>query len=219
MPFTRSAVLLACLIFALTSGAQAQSVARRHQLELRLGLWNLNTDVRTEVDASGVSTSVESSGGLGGIAYGYWPQENLALNLSITGMVADSKTDVGAGGVQSVTAVVAPILLGAKYYFVASTLSSPTRPYLKAAAGPFIGSQSSTNVGTSIAAEQRTEAAIGGQLAGGLDVILGRRVMLGAAIGYNIMSDFGAPIGGSVNYSGPEFNIGISLLLGGGPKP
>jgi hypothetical protein len=105
-----------------------------------------------------------------------------------------------------------------KYYLPNSTLSTATRPYVKAAAGPYVGTQSSVSVGTSVTVEERVETVIGGQLGGGVDFILGRRVMLGVALGYNIISDFNEAIGGSVNYSGPEFAIGISLLMGSGQQ-
>lgn len=37
--------------------------------------------------------------------------------------------------------------------------------------------------------------------------------MTGITLGYNLMTDFAEPIGGSRNYSGPEFGIALSLVL------
>lgn len=216
MQWKRVMLLLACLILVLTSAAHAQPLAKRHQLELKIGFWNQTTDVRTTVGASGVSTSVGSSGGLGGISYGYWLEENVALNLSASGMVGDVEAEVGSSGVRALHAVVAPVLFGVKYYPFQAATNASTRPYLKVAAGPFFGAQSSATVNSSIEVEERRETVFGGQFAGGADFILGRRAMLGASVGYNLMSDFDQPIGGSTNYSGPEFAIGISLLLGSG---
>jgi len=58
--------------------------------------------------------------------------------------------------------------------------------------------------------------AFGGQLGAGIDFILSPHFMAGIAGGYNIMADFEEPIGGSVNYGGPEFSIGLSYLFGQG---
>jgi len=40
-----------------------------------------------------------------------------------------------------------------------------------------------------------------------------RKIFLGANLGYNLMSDFDRTIGGSDNYSGPEFSVGLSFLF------
>ena|GEM_PF-5282297 len=43
--------------------------------------------------------------------------------------------------------------------------------------------------------------------------IMCRKIFLGANLGYNLMSDFDRTIGGSDNYSGPEFSVGLSFLF------
>lgn len=212
----RVILLLACFIIALTSTANALPLANRHQLELKLGFWNQSTDTRTSVSVGGVSTSVGASGGLGGISYGYWFAENAALNVGISGMVGDVESTVGAGGVETSNSVVAPIFIGVKFYPFQTRPEAKARPYVKAAVGPVVGVQTSTSVGTTIYAEERTETVMGGQVAGGVDFILGQRAIIGLALGYNLMSDFNEPIGGSTNYSGLEFSFGIGLLFGGG---
>ncbi|MCP4600285.1 MAG: hypothetical protein GY847_07095, partial [Proteobacteria bacterium] len=62
------------------------------------------------------------------------------------------------------------------------------------------------------------ETAFGGQLAAGLDFVTGRNFMMSAGFGWNLMSDFNEPIGGSKNYSGPEFSFGFSWLFGKGVR-
>ncbi len=44
----------------------AQSLEKRHQIELRMGGWSQVTDTRTEIGASGVTTTVGSNGFIGG---------------------------------------------------------------------------------------------------------------------------------------------------------
>jgi hypothetical protein len=80
--------------------------------------------------------------------------------------------------------------------------------------GPFIGSQNETRAGLSVVAESRTETAVGGVISAGSDIRIGSRFITSAAIGYNLMTDFDRAIGGSRNYSGPEFSFGFGLVLG-----
>ncbi len=105
------------------------------------------------------------------------------------------------------------MLFGVKYYLPKSTYGTSVRPFLKAAVGPFMGRQSKTLVFLFVTADSRSETAFGGQLGGGVDFVLSRRFLLGVNLGYNLMSDFDQPIGGSDNYSGPEFSFGLSFLF------
>ncbi len=131
-------------------------------------------------------------------------------------MAADVETEVALANVTTETAVVAPILLGMKFYPLKSSLNGPTRPFVGAAVGPFVGSQSRTTSGLFVANVERTEMSIGGQLLGGVDFVLSRKFMLGATVGYNIHKDFKEPICGSVNYGGPVLSIDFSFLFGKG---
>jgi opacity protein-like surface antigen len=200
----------------LSSCSYAASLEKRHQIGLRVGMWNQTTGVRSEVDVWGVTTSVDASGYLGGVSYGHWLEEYLALTIDIGGMAADVSTSSGASGVTTETSVIGSIIVGVKAYFPKSTYTSSVRPYARAGVGPFIGSQSSTDVGTSVTVESRSENAFGGQLGAGVDFILRRHFMTGFAVCYNLMTDFNQPVGGSRNYSGPEFSFGFSYLFGEG---
>ena len=91
--------------------ADAHSLERRHQAELKMGFWNQVTSTRTEVGPGGVKTSVESSGAVGALSYGHWLKEGLALNVGVAGLTADVKSESGSSGVATETAVVASILL------------------------------------------------------------------------------------------------------------
>ncbi|MDH4158234.1 MAG: outer membrane beta-barrel protein [candidate division Zixibacteria bacterium] len=207
---------LACVVVALAVSADAVSLEKRHQLGLRLGMWNQVTDTRTEIGVGGVETSVEGSGMLGGIAYGHWPEEYLAMTFSIGAMALDITTNTAVSGVTEETSVIASMLMGVKYYPLRSTLSSSVRPYLKSAVGSFIGTQSSRIVGLTVVTESRTEFAFGGQLGAGMDFVTGRHFMMGFGLAYNLMTDFSEPIGGSKNYGGPEFAFEFSWLFGKG---
>jgi hypothetical protein len=213
---SRSALVLTILIAAIAADAEAQSLNKRHQIEFRMGLWNQVADTRTAVGSGGVSTSVGASGFVGGIAYGHWLQEQLALRISIGGMAASVATEVGAVGVSTEFAIVAPILFGLKYYFPKSTYGSAARPYVTGNAGAFVGSQARTDTGAVVTVEERNEAAIGGEAGAGIDFLLGRDFLLSVQLAYDIMADFAQPIGGSDNYSGPQLTLGFSYVFGRG---
>jgi len=219
---TKLLVLATTLLVAFTMSATAQSIdysrslEKRHQIELRLGMWNQVTDTRTEVGIGLVSTSVESSGFLGGLAYGHWLSESMALTVSVGAMAAKIETNSGIAVTTTETAVVSPIMFGLKQYFPSSTYYTSVRPYAMAAVGTYIGSQTKEEAGLVVVVESRTEAAMGGQIGIGADFILGRHVNLGVMMAYNLMTDFRNPIGGSKNYSGPQLVFGISYVFGRG---
>lgn len=194
----------------------ANQLEERHQLELKLGIWNQIADARVDITDIDVSTSVGSSGLLAGISYGYWLQEGLALNIGTSVLFAKVESTVGIPMVLSETATVTNVLFGLKRYFPVSSYGSPVRPFVRAAVGPFIGQQTYSEVGLVVATESRSEVTLGGQAAIGADFILSRKVMVGLMLGYNLMADFDEPIGGSKNYGGPEMSFGFSFLLGRG---
>ena len=213
-------LLVAFLLVAIAwpAAVSAQSLEKRHQIELRVGGWNQMTDTRTEVGVGGVVTAVASSGFVGGISYGHWLKEELALRLSVGVMAAS--IEVGAATSLAVAstdfAVVAPILFGMRYYFPKSTYGEQIRPFAGAGAGTFIGSQTSTRTGLSVLVESRSEAAIGGELEAGINFVLDKYVLATVAVAYDIMTDFNESIGGSRNYSGPQLTMGLSVVFGKG---
>lgn len=217
MNFSKFALITTGIVLALTLVSSAGPLEKRHGIGIRLGMWNQVTANRTEIGVGSVTTSVEASGFLGGMFYDHWLQENLALNIAIGGMVADIETKSDFLSTTTEVAVVAPILFGVKYYFPESALKSSVRPLLKVAVGSFIGQQEKTEEDFfGVIVESRTQTAFGGQVGAGVDFILSRYFMLGLGLGYNLMADFDEPIGGSKNYSGPEFNVGLSFLFGRG---
>lgn len=216
MGYTKLIVRLACITLTIAVNTSAGVLEKRHYLGIRIGMWSQVADTRTEIGAGLISTTVENSGYMGGVAYGHWLTEGLALNIHVGGVSADMEARVGLLGVSTETAYVGHILVGIKQYFPKSTFSSSVRPFARALIGPFIGSQTRTEVGLVVATESRSESALGGQAAVGLDFVLSRHFLAGMALGYNLMSDFGEPIGGSENYSGPEFSLGFGYLFGKG---
>lgn len=213
MKCPRILMVTAAALMMLASSTQAQSLNKRHQLEIRMGMWNQVTDTRTEVNTDPFATSVKASGFAGGLSYGHWLQENLALNISVGAMMAEVETYENTISQSTRIALVSPVLFGLKYYFPRSTYHSSVRPFVKAAVGPYTGYQEKSESGVVVIVESRSESVMGGQLGGGVDFILGSHFLTGIAFAYNFIDDFQEPIGGSRNYSGPEIEFGLSLLL------
>ena len=216
MKLMKTLIVATALVLALTAVSDANSLQKRHGVGIRLGMWNMIADARVDALDGSVSTSVESSGFVGGVAYNYWLTESLALDIGVSMMSAKVETSVGFLNVSTQSSAVTSVLLGLKWYLPESTYGTSVRPFIKAAVGPFSGSQSGTQVGLSVIVDSRSETAFGGQLGGGVDFVLSRKFLLGVNLGYNLMSDFDLPIGGSNNYSGPQFSVGLSYLFGRG---
>lgn len=206
-----------CLAVGVAVSATADSLDKRHQIELKLGMWNRTTAARSETGIASVTTSVGSNGFLGGLSYGHWLSESFALNLNLGVMAVDVTSASEVWGEVTSTSTVTSILLLNKLYFPPSTFTSSIRPYAYAGIGPFIGNQVETETRLfERIVESRTEVAFGGQTGVGVDYILGRHFLIGFMLGYNLMDDFDRPISGSANYSGPAFSLGISYLFGKG---
>ena len=67
---------------------------------------------------------------------------------------------------------------------------------------------------TGIVQEARIQASLGAYIGGGVDLAIGRYLMLGASAGYHLIANFAEPIRGRKNFSGPELSISLSLLWG-----
>jgi hypothetical protein len=212
----RLALITTAIILLLAGLSHADWQEKRHQIGLHLGMWSQITNTRTEVGIGTVSTSVGSDGFLGGVYYSHWLSEGLAISLEASAMALDVDTRIDPLTVSTVSSSVTRALIGARLYFPKSTYGTSVRPFVSATVGPYFGDQSETTTGLTILTESRTETAFGGQLGAGVDFILGRHFLTGVTMGYQIMSDFDNPIGGSNNYGGPVFGISIAYLFGKG---
>jgi len=215
MSRSRFLVAFFLLTLAWTSSTAAQSLEKRHQIELRIGGWSKATDTRTSVGAGDLTTTVASTGFVGGLAYGHWLREELALRISASLLAASSDAELSGTTVATNVAAVVPVLVGVRYYFPKTTYGGQFRPFAGAGVGSFVGSQASTQIGTSVVNESRTETVLGGEIETGVGIVLDRYVLATVAAAYDLMTDLSEPVGGSRNYSGPQITIGISLLLGG----
>jgi hypothetical protein len=201
-----------------TAPLQAQSLAGRSRLELRMGV-GFRSHAGTTASAGGTTTEVHAAGLLGSIGYARWLSERVAGQLSVGVLAADAEARADATGTVNRAAAVVPILAGVRYYFPTSTIGSPWRPFVSAEAGPVVGTESRSEVGAVVVNESVTAGAFDARLGAGLDIQLGRAFMLGLSGGYHFMTDFAEPIAGETNHSGPDAGVSISLLFGRGRAP
>jgi len=193
------------------------SLAKRHRLEFRVGYWGSGQmQSTTSANPVLVNSSVEDI--MGAFSYAYWAQENLATDITFRGLVALSSSTAGYATVSDRTVVISSALFGIRYYPIA-TPRTPLRPYFAVSAGPYIGVESTKEVGFGVTTNTTTLGTFGGYLGGGLDLQMGRHFMVGFSMGYHLMADFSEPLAGEDNYSGIELGAGISLLLGKGEQP
>ncbi|UCD65054.1 MAG: hypothetical protein JSW34_06385 [Candidatus Zixiibacteriota bacterium] len=184
----------------------------RSQIELRLGLFDgVNLDGDFFYD--GVVSRHTSDDLLVAVGFNHWADETLAFNVSVRVLASDYYSGVSSAGTYEAGYAVVPIFVGFRHYLGRPGSWSTVRPYLTAAGGPVIGSQSLSLVGYDVVDETRTVTAGGAHLGGGIDFLVSRHVMFGVNGGYNLISDFDEPIGGHVNYSGAEFGVGFGFVF------
>lgn len=201
----------------LLSGAtvsNAQLNGKCHQLGLKFGYWNGFDGNSTIVSIDGISTTVNSGSVGGGIYYGYWLNDGLAVIVDVGGKSPEVETKINTGGIAIQNIYFGHIHIGMKMYPIKSTHNAGVRPYGMISVGPYIASLSETKVGFTVAAEERNSVAFGGFIGAGIDFNIGQRFMMETGIGYNLVSDYDESIGGKKNYSGGEFTMGVSYLFG-----
>jgi hypothetical protein len=207
-------ILLAVVMFALiATSSHAQMLEKRSRLEFGFGLATRG-GTGTVVSSSGVITKTKAEGMLGSLGYSQWLKEELAATVNAGAMLVDVDSRQGASGVTTRTSVVAPIFVGVRRYFPESTFGTAWRPYVSAAIGPVIGVEVASEVGSIVASEAMTRTAFAGRVGAGLDLQLGRLLMLGLQGGYNLMTDFSDEIAGSKSHSGADFGMSLSFLWG-----
>lgn len=189
-----------------------RSLATRHRLEFTMGYWESGrrgsapTAVYTE-DMTRVEDLV------GAFSYAYWTHDQLATYVTLKGFVVEATSIGGASGISESAVVVTSAMFGIRLYPFSSA-RTPLRLYASAGLGPYIGVESHKETDIHIVENVKTLGSFGGYLGGGLDIQMGRHLMMGVHVGYNIMEDFPEPLGREKNYSGVEMSAGISVLLG-----
>ncbi len=213
-------LLLLALGLALPLVAMAQrtypeaprSLQGQHTLMLKSGLTTWSTD--TGVTVGSVSADSRASGFVGSMAYTYGATPDVAVGLMVGVLDVGGTSLISLSTLFAETALVMPVLVTVAYYPEALALGPAVRPFVGVAGGPYLGEASRSRVGFGVSSTTVRETAFGARMTAGADLFLGRRFKLSAEGGYHLVSDFGQPIGGEVNYSGPEFSFGFGFIFG-----
>jgi hypothetical protein len=203
--------IAALFILSVSPQSAAGELENKWLVELQLGMWSGSDGTNTTISPGNVVSTYDAGGVMGGIGFGRWLQEDVAVMLTVRGLGVDGETTVNYTGVTNRTASVSFLGLGARYYPLRSTLEGKTRPYLSLSAGPVIGYESRNESGLVLINEENTESAIGGHIGVGATFLLGRLVYLGAEAGASLMTDFDNQISGRINYSTGEFGLIVGV--------
>lgn len=199
---------LACFVvasaLAVPAGVHAQqasdslSLAGRSTISLGLGL----TGSRKASAAPGTAMT-HASGQVASIAFSHWVRPSVAIDISAAVLDADTYASIGHASNNAVT----PILFGLSVSPASLAISRSVRPYVSAAAGPYIhtftdavGAQTTSSVDTQF----------GARFAAGANWFAARHFVVGLEGNYHAVSEFEQPGGLTTRPSG----FGMSLSLG-----
>jgi len=192
------------------------AVAGRNRFSLIFGYWDMPRDP----DAGFATSAGAYNDGLAvGLEYTRFLSEHFAVALGAHVVPIEAGSRVSRrGGSLSGSRTVVFVPLGLRFNPVPGEMAGHSvKPYLLAGVGPVVGT-----VAGSVASRPgfftgaRSEVALGGQLGGGVDFMLGRSWALNIEASYNFMQPFDRPIGPHDDYSGFELHVGIGWVFGKG---
>jgi outer membrane protein W len=220
MSTIRNLITLTAICMPITSLAQTAgdpntvSLRGRHEITLSIGMLSA-LSASSEVSVANVDMTSEVNGLIGSIGYAYWFSDEWAAGVSVGMTNADASMSVSGAGAYMESAAVYPLLIGLEYKPRALAIGSALRPNVYAYIGPYFGYASDVRAGWDTGAESYSEMALGSLLGAGLDLSLGKRFTLGAAVGYRFVTDFERRIGSEKNHSSPEFSLSLGFAIGG----
>ena len=152
------------------------------------------------------------------LQYTRYLREDLAADVRVSAVGAESGVIIGPRGVFAGDAVIKASPLGLRWNpLKGDHRSQSVKPYLAAGFGPVFGaSDGSFSTAGSDFAGSRTQATVGGHIGAGVDFHVARAFSVGVNAGYNWMVDFAEPVGSRDNYSGPELGLSFGWLFGKG---
>lgn len=193
--------LLVALGLPVVLSAQAidtLSLTGRSSINLGFGL----TGVRdASVTPNGAST--HTSGEAGSIGFMHWVRPEVAVSIGASVLSADASAVNSGAHANAVTA----LLVGVSYAPSALALTRSLRPYVSAAAGPYMHTAETAGA---LSASSTTETVAGARLAGGINWFAARHFMMAFEGNYNAVGSFDRPDTPSSKPSG----FGMSLTFG-----
>jgi hypothetical protein len=197
------------ILTAFISTAQDITLKGRSAIELTIGLWG-GAGVSNDIFNTDVKSEAKTSGFTGGLGYSYWLREYLSLTVTAGLLSAQASSTVSVSNVTQQSSAVIPLLLGIRFYLPNPEPGDDIRPYLSAAIGTYLGSETKNSV---LSQEAHRETAFGGRIGAGIDFLLGSHFKLGAQTGYHLMSDFKTTIGARKNFNGADFSLTAGYIF------
>lgn len=194
-----------------TDRVATHSTVNRHRIEFGAGYWDSGYRHTVSRDLWGTETS-RAANAVAAFSYSYWTHERIAPQATFRVLIAEA-TSTGHfyGDYDEHTVVIMSVMFGARFY--PFDFDSPLRPYVAAGIGPYIGVDDRKERAVWWRETTTVLGSFGGHVGAGLDIQMGRYLMLDVRTGYNLMADFEEPLAGEENFSGVEFGAGISLLI------
>lgn len=201
----------ASLMFAMVAPMAAYAQSSNDSLNL-LGRTTLSVAVgltgSTTESVSGSQVSSHTSGQVGSLALNHWVRPELAFGISAALLNADATT----GGTSTHSAAIMPVLFGLSLSPRMLAVSSSIRPYISAAAGPYIHAVSDVSSNSSTGF---VESVAGAKLATGVDWLFARHVFTRLEGDYHAVGSFAHTDALTTGANGFGLSLGIGVAWGG----
>lgn len=202
----RSALLLIIAVPALghaQSAADTLDLAGRTNIMLGIGL----TGARDATASPGLE-STHTTGEVGSLAFNHWVRPEIGVLISASVLNADATSSGGNASTNAIT----PILFGVSYSPRALALTTSLRPFVSAAAGPYIHTVSNAGPGT---ASSTSESVAGARFAAGANWFVARHFMLSLEGDYHAVGEFSRQDAATSKASGFGMSFGLGFSWGG----
>lgn len=203
------------LLISVAMDANSNSLSNRSGIEIGFGFrdykgYQNQYNVYDILDHSSIENMTFSFG------FNHWINERTAFNLSVSVIDVENRTAIDEIGLYDYNYAVVPIMAGFRFYMSHANDQSDFRPFISMGMGPVIRSSNYDYAGYHAYDNTYTETVFGVKIGGGVDVIMGKHMILGFEGSYNHYSDFDNQIGFDNVYNGPEFGIRFGFVFGGG---
>lgn len=186
------------------SNTDSLSLAGRTNIMLGIGL----TGARDASSTAGGLSSTHTTGEIGSFAFNHWVRPEIAVQISASVLNADASSIGGSDHTNAIT----PVLFGVSYSPRALALTNTIRPYISAAAGPYIHTVADATPDT---ATTTTESVAGARVALGANWFVARHFMMSLETDYHTVGRFEHRDAGTAKASGFGVSLGFGLVWGG----
>jgi len=188
---------------AFAQAADSLNLQGRSVIVLGIGL----TGSR-EATASATGVTTHADGDVGSIGFRHFVTPRAAVEITAAFSSASATTVAGRLEANAVT----PILFGLRVAPRALALGPSLRPFVSAAAGPFVHSMAAAFAAS---ASDQLETAPGARVAAGADWLIGRHFELGVAGSYDAVGTFDHPDATTRGASGFGMTLAFGVAWGG----